>query len=145
MALMQCAGNRRADLHRLRPVTGDPWEAGAIGNAGWTGVSLADVLRAAEADLDPALHIAFESADTVNGQPYGVSIPMTKALCPDVLLAFEMNGELLAPEHGFPLRVVEPTISTVSPAGMPQKTAGFYGRSRFVVLKITPLSEDISH
>jgi sulfite oxidase len=46
MALMQCAGNRRADLHRLRPVTGDPWEAGAIGNAVWTGVPLADVLRA---------------------------------------------------------------------------------------------------
>jgi sulfite oxidase len=33
MALMQCAGNRRADLHRLRPVTGDLWGAGAIGNA----------------------------------------------------------------------------------------------------------------
>ena len=94
MALMQCAGNRRADLHRLRRVTRDPWEAGAIGNAAWTGVSLADVLRAAEADPNSALHVAFESADAVNGQPYGVSIPMTKALCPDVLLAFEMNGEL---------------------------------------------------
>jgi sulfite oxidase len=61
----QCAGNRRADLHRLRPVAGDPWEAGAIGNAAWTGVSLADVLRAAEADPNSALHVAFESADAV--------------------------------------------------------------------------------
>ena len=113
MALMQCAGNRRADLHRLRPVTGDPWEAGAIANAAWTGVSLADVLRTAEADPNSALHVAFESADAVNGQPYGVSIPMTKALCPDVLLAFEMNGELLAPEHGFPLRVVVPGFAGV--------------------------------
>jgi sulfite oxidase len=113
MALMQCAGNRRADLHRLRPVTGDPWEAGAIGNAAWTGVSLADVLRIAEADPNPALHVAFESADMVKGQPYGVSIPMTKALCPDVLLAFEMNGELLAPEHGFPMRVVVPGFAGV--------------------------------
>jgi sulfite oxidase len=32
-ALTQCAGNRRADLHRVPPVTRDPWEAGAIGNA----------------------------------------------------------------------------------------------------------------
>jgi hypothetical protein len=41
-------------------------------------------------------------------------------------------------KHNFPT-VTHPT------AGMPQKTAGFYGRSRFVVLKITALSEDISH
>ena len=84
MALMQCAGNRRAELHRLRPVIGDPWAAGAIGNAAWTGVSLADLLRAADADPDSALHVAFEAADAVEGQPYGVSIPVTKALDPDV-------------------------------------------------------------
>ena len=39
---------------------------------------------------------------------YGVSIPMAKALAPEVLLAFAMNGEALAPEHGFPLRLVVP-------------------------------------
>jgi sulfite oxidase len=107
---------RRQSSRRSAPATsrhGDPWEAGAIGNAAWTGVSLADVLRTAEADPNPALHVAFESADTVKGQPYGVSIRMTKALCPDVLLAFEMNGELLAPEHGFPLRVVVPGFAGV--------------------------------
>ncbi len=113
IALMQCAGNRRAELHRLRPVIGDPWAAGAIGNAAWTGVSLADLLRAADADPDPALHVAFEAADTVEGRPYGVSIPVTKALDPDVLLALEMNGEPLAPEHGFPLRVIVPGFAGV--------------------------------
>ena len=42
---------------------------------------------------------------------------------------------------------VKPNFPTVThpTAGMPQKTAGFYGRSRFVVLKITVLSEDIWH
>ena len=79
MALMQCAGNRRADLHRLRRVTRDPWEAGRSAMLAWTGVSLADVLRAAEADLDPALHVAFELADRVNGQLRRVD-PDTKAL-----------------------------------------------------------------
>ena len=113
-AVMQCAGNRRADLHRIHPVTGDPWAAGAIGNAAWTGVALADVLRAAGADTDPSLHVAFEARDRVEGRfHYGASVPMSKALCPEVLLAFSMNGEALAPEHGFPLRVVVPGFAGV--------------------------------
>ncbi len=119
MAVLQCAGNRRADLHRVRPVTGDPWSGGAIGNATWTGVALAEVLRAAGAEADPGLHVAFDACDqikndkTEDGARFGVSIPMTKALCPEVLLAFAMNGEDLAPEHGFPLRVVVPGFAGV--------------------------------
>lgn len=109
MAVMQCAGNRRADLHRLRPVMGDPWAGGAIGNATWTGASLADVLRAAGADTNPDLHVAFDASDIVPDQShYGVSIPMTKALGSEVLLAYAMNHEPLMPQHGFPLRVVVP-------------------------------------
>ena len=43
MAVMQCAGNRRADLQQVRPTSGDPWAPGAIGNARWTGVPLAEL------------------------------------------------------------------------------------------------------
>ena len=39
---------------------------------------------------------------------FGASIPLAKALSPEVLIAFAMNGEPLTPEHGFPLRVVVP-------------------------------------
>src|SRR3954454_17053540 len=46
-AVMQCAGNRRADMQLVRPTLGDPWAPGAIGNAKWIGAALADVLRAA--------------------------------------------------------------------------------------------------
>ncbi len=114
IAVMQCAGNRREELHRWRPVIGDPWSAGAIGNAAWTGVALADVLRAAGADTDPALQVAFEACDEVKGGlRFGVSIPMAKAMAPEVLLAFAMNGEPLAPEHGFPLRVVVPGFAGI--------------------------------
>lgn len=113
-AVMQCAGNRRADLHRLRPVSGDPWEAGAIGHAAWSGVALADVLNAAGAEDAPDLHVAFEACDSAGEQGrYGVSIPMAKALSPEVTLAFSMNGEALAPEHGFPLRAVVPGFAGV--------------------------------
>ena len=111
-AVMQCAGNRRADMLRVAPVSGDPWEAGAIGNAEWTGVPLAAVLRAAGAQEGAAMHVAFAAADMceADGETfrYGASIPMTKALSPEVLLAFAMNGAALAAEHGFPLRVVVP-------------------------------------
>lgn len=117
VATMQCAGNRRADMQRVRPVSGDPWAPGAIGNAEWTGASLAEVLRAAGAEAAPALHVAFQSADEchVDGKSflYGASIPMRKAMASEVLLAYEMNGEALLPEHGAPLRALVPGYAGV--------------------------------
>ncbi|MBC7793659.1 MAG: molybdopterin-dependent oxidoreductase [Clostridia bacterium] len=112
MAVMQCAGNRRRDMFAVKPVAGDPWSLAAIGNARWTGVALGDVLRAAGVTADSALHVAFESHDKVveDGETftYGVSIPLDKAMAPDTLLAYAMNGAALTTEHGFPLRVVTP-------------------------------------
>lgn len=117
-ATLQCAGNRRADLHAVRRVTGDPWGPGAIGTAAWTGVRLADVLRASGASEAAGLHVAFGACDEIEMEgegrfEYGVSIPMAKAMSGEVLLAFAMNGEALAPEHGFPLRVVVPGFAGV--------------------------------
>ncbi len=117
VATLQCAGNRRADMQRVRPVSGDPWAPGAIGNAEWKGVSLAEVLHAAGADADAACHVAFACADVCQVEEkqvhFGVSIPMTKALGPEVLLATDMNGAALRAEHGAPLRVVVPGYAGV--------------------------------
>ena len=117
VAVLQCAGNRRADLVRVAPVSGDPWAAGAIGNATWTGARLADVLRAAQARGEPGLHVAFAASDECEMEGrrfrYGASIPLAKALSPDVLLAWAINGEPLALEHGYPLRVVVPGFAGV--------------------------------
>ncbi len=117
-AVMQCAGNRRADMQGVRPTSGDLWAPGAIGNAAWTGIGLADVLHAAGADESAGLHVAFEACDEVEmpGEGrfrYGASIPMEKAVSPEVLLAYAMNGAPLAPEHGFPVRVVVPGFAGV--------------------------------
>ena len=114
-AVMQCAGNRRADMLPVAPVSGDPWAPGAIGNAAWTGVRLADVLAAAVVDAAADLHVAFESHDRIAeaGHPFGASIPLAKALAPETLLAWAMNGEALTPEHGHPLRVVVPGFAGV--------------------------------
>jgi sulfite oxidase len=111
VAVMQCAGNRRAELQKRAPIPDELiWDTEAIGSAEWGGWRLRDVLLAAGAPAaDGDLHAAFEGLDAAaHGQPFGGSIPLAKALHGDVLLADTMNGAPLAPAHGFPLRVVVP-------------------------------------
>ncbi len=112
MATLQCAGNRRSEFMAQKPIFQEvSWGAQAISNALWGGVPLREVLLAAGVEAD-AQHVAFSGLDEVEkeGQKFnfGGSIPIEKAMSPEVLLAYEMNGEPLALEHGFPLRVVVP-------------------------------------
>ncbi|KAF4120388.1 sulfite oxidase [Geosmithia morbida] len=112
-ATLQCSGNRRAHMSEGsgRKANGLPWDVGAISNAVWEGVMLADIL--ADAGFDPrssqkdkdVKHVHFVGMET-----YGSSIPIRKAMDPygDVLLAWGMNGEPLPRDHGFPLRSIVP-------------------------------------
>jgi sulfite oxidase len=91
VAALQCAGNRRAGLLKVRDIPGEaPWGPGATGNARWTGVRLADVLAAAVVAAD-AEHVAFAAPDISDlaspPQPFGASIPLGKAMRAEVLLA----------------------------------------------------------
>ncbi|HEY1275620.1 MAG TPA: sulfite oxidase [Thermoleophilaceae bacterium] len=111
-ATLQCAGNRRAGLIAVRDIPGEaPWGPGATGTATWTGVALADVLDVANPQPG-ATEVGFEGADLCPeaepAQLFGGSIPLDKARRGEVLLAWAMNGEPLAPVHGAPLRVVVP-------------------------------------
>ena len=111
-ATLQCAGNRRAGLMAIRDIPGEaPWGPGATGTATWTGVALADVIALA-GPRAAAAHVGFDGADLCPEakppQRFGGSIPLDKARRPEVLLAWAMNGEPLAPVHGAPLRVVVP-------------------------------------
>ena len=110
--VMECAGNSRIFLSPK--VGGLQWELGAVGNAEWTGVPLADVLE--KAGLKPdAVEVVLEGADSgeIKKEPvspgkinYARSLPIRKALSRDVILAYQMNGQSLTPAHGYPLRAV---------------------------------------
>ncbi|MCW2624718.1 MAG: putative oxidoreductase [Mycobacterium sp.] len=113
IATLACAGNRRAELLQVRPIPGkDPWAHGAISTAEWRGARLAEVLEAAGVHHDGGLHVAFSAPDVapeaVPVQSYGSSIPLSKAMSQEVLLAWEMNSEPLPRVHGGPVRVVVP-------------------------------------
>jgi sulfite oxidase len=114
-ATLQCAGNRRQELMAVQPIPGElGWGVEAISHALWTGVRLRDVLGATgvESEAYSNLHVEFIGLDETErlGKRFrfGGSIPLEKALNPEVVLAYEMNGEPLAPIHGFPLRLVVP-------------------------------------
>lgn len=109
-ATLQCSGNRRqhmSDEHRQ--TSGLPWKVGGISTAEFAGVRLRDILGDAGFPVDEwpneVKHVQFTGAEA-----YGASIPIEKATDRrgDVLLAYQMNGEALPADHGYPLRVVVP-------------------------------------
>lgn len=85
-----------------------------MGNAKWTGVRLCEILKAMGVQVDDPsheLHVVFEGADLdPSSNPYGASIPLAKAMDErgEVLLAYEMNGQPLNRDHGYPLRMIVP-------------------------------------
>lgn len=106
---MECAGNGRARLSP-RPIS-QPWLVEAVGTAEWTGTSLRELL--VEAGVRPAtVELVFRGADHgVQGEvehDYARSLPLHEALRPEVLLAYEMNGRPLEPQHGAPVRLLVP-------------------------------------
>jgi sulfite oxidase len=122
-ATLTCAGNRRQELSGIKSVGGVQWDAGAIGNAKWTGVLLAEVLAAAGIRSE-AKHVWFEGLDPIKEKdgsvaPFGGSVPISKVMdAPKsrkgffqeqrAVLAYSMNGQPLTPQHGFPLRSIVP-------------------------------------
>lgn len=105
--VLQCAGNGRA--LQTPNVPGVQWSYGAVGNARWSGVRLRDVLVRAGVRRPHAQHLHLFGSDDPPGKvpPFHRSIELDKAM-DDCILAFEMNGQPLPPQHGAPLRLVVP-------------------------------------
>lgn len=122
---LACAGNRRMEQNMIAKSMGFHWGPGAVSTSIWRGVRLAEVLRKCgikwpsssssisssfEGGSPPPVprFVCFEGADQLPFGYYGTCIPIQRAIDEyfDVLLAYEMNGERLTPDHGYPLRLV---------------------------------------
>ncbi|MCH8203479.1 MAG: sulfite oxidase [Proteobacteria bacterium] len=108
--VIECGGNGRAFFEP--PARGNQWTLGAVACSAWTGVRLADVLRAAS-PKGGVIYTAHEGADShLSGDPgkFPISrgVPIAKAMNSSNLIAFEQNGGPIHPMNGAPLRLVVP-------------------------------------
>jgi DMSO/TMAO reductase YedYZ molybdopterin-dependent catalytic subunit len=106
--VVECGGNGRAFY--TPQARGNQWTNGGVGCAEWTGVRLADVLKAAGVKPS-ALFTGHYGADPhLSGEPNRVAlsrgVPITKAMDENNLIVWGMNGEPLPLVHGFPVRLV---------------------------------------
>ena len=110
VSYLECAGNHRAmfDLLQGRKTSGTQWMTGAVGNGEWTGTALRDVLTLAgvHASAASVLLVGLDIESPERGFRY--VLPIEKAMHPDTLLAYGLNGEPLPRDHGFPLRALVP-------------------------------------
>jgi sulfite dehydrogenase len=108
VAVNQCSGNSRS-LFEPR-VPGGQWGNGAMGNARWTGVRLSDLLRKAGLRAG-AVQVSFDGLDEgplPSVPDFVKALEVDHAKQPEVLVAYEMNGEALPMLNGFPARLVVP-------------------------------------
>jgi sulfite oxidase len=123
VAALQCAGNRQEDyVTKDRPLYVAPhWTGGAIGCARWGGVRVRDLLRECGMPVDDMSlgKLRMPDAQIVNfmgedqdetGTNYAAVVPVSKCIDPfgDTILAYEMNGETLPRDHGYPIRALAP-------------------------------------
>ncbi|MQL98567.1 hypothetical protein Taro_031279 [Colocasia esculenta] len=118
---LACCGNRRKEQNMVNQTIGFNWGSAGLSTSVWRGARLSDILRrcgvvrkVASAGGAPArINVCFEGDEDLpggGGSKYGTSIRLEVALDPanDVILAYMQNGELLSPDHGFPVRMIIP-------------------------------------
>jgi DMSO/TMAO reductase YedYZ molybdopterin-dependent catalytic subunit len=107
-AVNQCSGNRRG-LSKPH-VAGVEWGYGAMGCAKWNGARLKDILDKVGVKTE-AIEVGLNGADgpAIDKTPDFIkSIPLWKAMDPDTIIAYEMNGAPLPHLNGFPARLIVP-------------------------------------
>ncbi|MGW5414594.1 sulfite oxidase [Actinomadura geliboluensis] len=119
-AFIECTGNARGFYasQQGQQVSGTPWMLGAVGVARWRGVRLSTVLRLAGLTREAVdiLPRGLDADYVDKGENLGRvrrPLPVAKAM-KDVLLAYEMNGAPLPPDHGYPVRLVVPSWTGIA-------------------------------
>jgi len=104
---LECAGNGRAFFQPS--IAGIQWEKGAVSTARFTGARMSDVLKKAgvkSAGVNVEMHAADRPLGTMPA--FVRQVPMAKAMHPDTIIAYAMNGEPIPVVHGAPLRAIVP-------------------------------------
>lgn len=148
LVTLECAGNGRLAMDP--PAAGEPWGYGAVSTAMWTGVPLYLLLEAAGLH-ETTREILFEGTDrgAVDEKrqdvPFARSLPVEKAMHPDTILAYVMNGDPLPVDHGFPIRLIVPgwygmaSVKWLSSIrAIPHRFDGFFQNERYVMLDGSP-------
>lgn len=108
VAVNQCSGNSRGFFQPRVP--GGQSGNGAMGNARWKGVRLADVLKKCGL-AEGARQAVFNGLDKTvmpTTPDFVKSLDVDQAMDGELMLAWQMNGEDLPWLNGFPLRLVVP-------------------------------------
>ncbi|KAJ3258044.1 hypothetical protein HK104_007007 [Borealophlyctis nickersoniae] len=110
---LTCCGNRRKEQNMVKRSQGFSWGAGGISTAVWKGVPLRHILNLCGLDDSQdhsSLFVCTDGGDTLPKGTYGTSIVLPHAMNPttDVMVAYAMNGHILTPDHGYPLRMIIP-------------------------------------
>ncbi len=157
MATLECAGNGR---RLMNPVPGGTaWNVGAVSAGVFEGVALRNVLARCAVRAG-TVEIVCDGADagTLDGGSEVVqfrrALPLAKALHPDTLLAWSLNGRPLAPEHGYPLRLLVPgwygvasvkwlqrLVAVDEPFSGPFQTDRYVYRGRTGLMDGTPVTQ----
>ena len=122
-----CAGNRRKEQNMIRQTIGFNWGPSGVSTNVWKGVPLRDLLlRAGVSEKGMSgKHVEFIGVEDLPNKvgpgpfkeepwgklvKYGTSVPLSRAMNPayDILVAYQANGEVLQPDHGFPVRLIIP-------------------------------------
>ncbi len=105
---LECGGNGRAEFDP--PVSGNQWTLGAVGCPVWNGMRLRDLLL--DVGLkDDAVFVAYHGEDRhASGdrtrEAISRGVHVSKAMDPESMLVWGMNGTDLHPMNGHPLRLV---------------------------------------
>ena len=132
---LECAGNSRRRFDP--PGEGNQWDDQAVSNAVFKGVSLSTVLDHVGV-LDDAIEVVASGADAANFQR---SLPLEVALRPEVILAWEMNGEPIPLPNGGPVRLVVPSWAGIASVKWPVHLevlttpfGGYYHAERYIIV-----------
>jgi DMSO/TMAO reductase YedYZ molybdopterin-dependent catalytic subunit len=134
---LECAGNSRRRWHPQGE--GNQWDDQAVSNAQFTGVPLRTLLDQAQVEDD-----AIEMVATGTDASFQRALPVEVARRPDVLLAYEMNGEPIPWPNGGPVRLLVPGWAGIASVKWPARLEfvstpfqGYYNAERYIIVDTT--------